>query len=225
VPNSSGASTTSWIVAGLNWAREQSSNGVRVVNLSAGAIEDSLSDDELFALSDACMNVLLSQQLLVTSAGNQPTDRYGVDVLAPVVPAALYERSIAVGAILPDASRWRDWDLNSTECVNNPFLQCLCSNYGPGRWLDVEAPGGRFIVTAHGGALGDYYTLDNCTITDFSTMGFGGTSAAAPIVSGASALLHGMRSDLWMEDIEQVLKMTAMNLHQPPYSIEHGYGG
>lgn len=57
-------------------------------------------------------------------------------------------------------------------------------------------------------------------------MAFSGTSAAAPLVAGVAALLKSYQPELTGEDIEQVLKLTARNLHAPAtgFDAEHGYG-
>ena len=121
--------------------------------------------------------------------------------------------------MMTDGSRWRDVNIAPFHCNFGPE-DCFASNYGD--WLDLVAPGGRLIVTTQLG--GGYYTLDGCDRNNLSNLGFGGTSAAAPVVAGAAALLRSYRPRLTGEDIEQLLKMGARNLFNPPYDPENGYG-
>ena len=105
-----------------------------------------------------------------------------------------------------DGQRWKDALLTPDYC-SNPSDTCYSSNYDPNhRLVDVIAPGGRLIITNN-------YTLANCDPNNPNTMAFGGTSAAAPFVSGVASLLRacvpGLR--LAAEDIEQVINRTASN--------------
>ena len=70
---------------------------------------------------------------------------------------------------------------------------CKASNYGD--WLDLEAPGGRYIVTTRGGWQQPlYYTWADCWDA------FSGTSAAAPVVTGAAALLKSYYREQFVDD-------------------------
>jgi len=94
------------------------------------------------------------------------------------------------------------------------------------------APGGRFIVTTRKGPYG-YYNLSGCTASslpqDGHDVGFGGTSAATPVVSGAAALLlasYGSVSPLVGDELSHVLEVTAslggLNLPTPPERYGRG---
>ncbi|MGH9196779.1 MAG: S8 family peptidase, partial [Acidimicrobiia bacterium] len=208
----------SWLTAGIAWT---TSAGIPIVNLSVGTLPNTAQNpDTLTALSEVCLDAFLSGQLLVAASGNVLSTNGGFDDAQPLFPSSITNRVLTVGAILPDGRRWRDPWIYATPCVGPaPANPCKASNYGP--WLDLMAPGGRFIATTNGGADGIYYTLANCNPSSFQTMGFSGTSAAAPVVSGAAALLKAYRSQLTGDDIEQLLKITALPLGP---SEEYGRG-
>lgn len=216
VLDAAGLGFISWLIQGLDWARE---HGIPILNASLGVIAG-VPADSLGALNEACLNTRLTGQLLVAASGNINTVN-GADQIQPIYPAAFHQRVAAVGAILPDGARWRDIRISPTLC-SSPGANCFASNFG--NWLDFEAAGGRFIVTTRGGSEGDYYRLDNCTPGSLENTGFSGTSAAAPVVTGVASLLRSFRPDLSGEDLEQVMKLTALNLPSPPYDVEDGWG-
>jgi len=81
------------------------------------------------------------------------------------------------------------------------------SNYGP--QLDLVAPGGEYLGLATldlmgyaGSDIGNYVEYD-------SSEAFGGTSAAAPIVTGVVALLLEANSSLTREEVIQILENNA----------------
>src|SRR2546428_4434995 len=132
------------------------------------SVDQYAGEDTLRALDDACLTAFEAGMLLVASSGNVPTFD-GNDQFTGLYPAAFPKRVFAVGAMLPDGQRWRDRNINPGYCDGQGNGQCLASNYGT--WLDVLAPGGRFIVTTKNGP-DSYYTLDGCNLNDFTTMGF-----------------------------------------------------
>ncbi|MGH9194234.1 MAG: S8 family serine peptidase [Acidimicrobiia bacterium] len=75
-----------------------------------------------------------------------------------------------------------------------------------------------------GGSNGLYYDLTGCTPNMWASMGFSGTSAAAPYVAGTAALLKHYRPQLTNEDVEQVMKLNATNFLQEPFERHVGYG-
>lgn len=206
-----GGGTPSELAAGLGWANE---NSLPIVNMSLGWNDANISTTDHNMLADATLALFKRGLLLVAASGNVDT---GNQFYA--CPADLDRRVYAVGAVLPNGVRWQDVaELQATDC--SFYFPCEDSNFGP--FLDVMAPGGRLIATTDLAPSG-YLTLNSCVFGDRTTMGFSGTSASAPVVSGIAALLLARRPELTGEDIEQVLNRTAAG----PYfgwTEEYGWG-
>ena len=77
-----------------------------------------------------------------------------------------------------------------------------------GSTLDLVAPGTNIIATKNGGG---YLTS-------------GGTSASAPHVTGAAALLLSLNPEFNQEDIKQILKSTADDINSPGWDLRSGAG-
>ena len=138
-----------WALAmarGIDWTRSQR---IPIVNMSLGFSETHISPDSIRYLGDICLNAFLSGQMLVAAAGNIKQDLLNPqtedDTTFRCYPAAYQQRAFAVGAILPDGTRWRDHTIQPLYCEGPGFGSCYSSNFGV--WLDVVAPGGRFIAT------------------------------------------------------------------------------
>lgn len=195
--------------------------GVPIVNMSLGspipACPSGQSCPEaMFPLNEACLNAYLSGVFLVASSGNADVHYNDFsENLHPLYPAAYHRRVFAVGAFMNDGRRWKDSDIAPGFCSNpsSAALYCRSSNYSPGDpWLDVVAPGGRYIVTTRDTALANrYHTLTGCIPGNLaSNTAFGGTSAAAPVVSGLAALLKSKHFDLTGDDFEQIIIRTTV---------------
>lgn len=109
------------------------------------------------------------------------------------------------------------------------------SNYGEG--IDFVAPssgGSRRIETTdiqssfgyntNAGTVGDYCEAENHT-------GFGGTSAATPLVAGVAALMLSVNPNLTAKDIRDILRETAVKIDsdnvtydEEGWNNEYGYG-
>ena len=107
---------------------------------------------------------------------------------------------IGVGGIQEDGSRWQD-------------SASFGSNYGVG--LDLVAPAKDILVTDRVGAAGldpsDYFTIS-------------GTSFATPMAAGVAALVLAARPSLDAEDVEHILRSSAVDLGAAGKDIEFGYG-
>lgn len=88
------------------------------------------------------------------------------------------------------------------------------SNFGPE--VDVCAPGVHICTTTNAGQ-GEVPHKNYM-------FAFRGTSAAAPIVAGVSALILSVNPQLKAEEVERILKYTATNIETPGYDVYTGFG-
>lgn len=88
------------------------------------------------------------------------------------------------------------------------------SNYN--HYVDVAAPGG----TNSGVTSEDIRVI---TENDNASWNYG-TSFSAPLVSGVAGLMKSMRTDVRAEDIEYILKHTAIDIEDPGFDNYTGYG-
>lgn len=205
-----GSGTTDSLVAGTNFAVN---HGARVLNFSLGSSGNGGLDP---AEQEALDNALAHNCVIVASAGNES---YGGQ-LAPVDYPAAYAPVIAVGAT----------DLND----NVSFY----SNGGPG--LDLVAPGGA--GTGQYRPDSDVFSTFLCPLSSaavseggFSPVtgvgadsNFGtaaGTSAAAPFVSAAAALLFSVEPSLTNTKVAQAIINNADSLNGGAgWDPKTGYG-
>ncbi len=168
-------------------------NGADVINCSWG--DQSIFDGPY--ITDAVNRAVTQGRggkgcVVVVSAGNE-----GVNAVS--FPARL-PNVIAVGAV----------DKNG--------LVCDYSNEGSE--LDVVAPSGKT------GMKGDVYTTDIAGDDGYESPGdytssFGGTSAAAPQVSGIAALILSLNPDLEYDEVPGIITSTADRLIR---NNQYGYG-
>lgn len=129
--------------------------------------------------------------LIVAAAGNASP---ALDTFFP----ANYERCIAVGASKADNTRWG------------------YSCYGPDDEVDLVAPSGDVDLN------GDIWTTDHSGANGYNSGGpngdepsgnytgrFGGTSAAAPLVAGAIAMVWSAFPALAAEEVREVIELSA----------------
>jgi subtilisin family serine protease len=102
------------------------------------------------------------------------------------------------------------------------------SNYGDA--LDVMAPGGEWVGLTTLDQMGEKGSAfgDNNYLEYDEYRAFGGTSAAAPIVSGVAALILQANPALRREEVFEILRRTADKVGDEPYIDGHnpmyGYG-
>lgn len=177
--SSSGAFTTSSLVAGLNYFHDLKVAGhnVRVVNASWGG----------YSYSSA-MNTAISQLndvgvLLVCAAGNDDTNNDD----RPHYPSDYdWPNVVSVGATGPTKR------------------SASYSNYGTS--VDIAAPGGDTVVSAEGYI---YSTQRSATPGLSVYVGREGTSMAAPVVTGALGLIVSQRPALTGSELRSLLLTSA----------------
>jgi len=196
VLNWAGYGSDSDIAAALDWTRSQ---GIKIANMSLGGGEYSS------LLCEAVRNNRAAGMTNIAAAGND-------DSSDAFYPAGYSRHCLSVNAFMMNGDRWDDHE----GALINLLCGLLDSPYGSnyGSTLDLTAPGGRGIFTTKHSVYDDgYYEVTapwhSCAgggITDWTLIdAFGGTSAAAPYVSGAAGLIMAMNPDLDGEDAEQIL--------------------
>lgn len=192
------------LIRGLNWAAGLPVPGypanptpAKVLNLSLGTETSSLCDNltaagRLYSTAQALAAVKAAGVTTITAAGNTGSDaRYSY-------PGNCYP-TINVGAT--GISGDRAWYSNFTE----PNAQ--------GVGVDISAPGGdnRDTVGAPAGTSGMMYSLLNTGTMGPQDPSYGnmeGTSMAAPLVSGAVALLYSIKPNITFDEVWTVLSKT-----------------
>lgn len=199
VLDSSGAATAADIARGLEWAR---SHGADIINLSLGkscasgwpACGSAIVDEAIEAAAAADI-------VMVGSAGNEGE--------ATVAYPAAHPEVIAVGAL--------DYELELA----------FYSNFGPD--LELTAPGGDTTADLNEDGYADGILQetfgDLCgapTLTAYCFLG--GTSFAAPHVSGAAALLRSHAPGATRQAVRSALRRSALDLGPAGVDQTYGYG-
>lgn len=189
----------------------------RMVNMSFGAMPPSGTMEEHL------YNAFHAGIFLAAASGNY-------DSYFRSWPAEYHPYVVSVGASLYDGRRWSDgnigWEPSWGYTDSVPSLGSSWGNH-----LKFLAPGGRFIPTTAGPAgyadpdparlfLPHHQDVPSTVASGSPYWGFGGTSAATPVVSGAAALIRSIAGDsLGNEEIAHLLSMTA----RPPFEGPSGY--
>jgi serine protease AprX len=190
-----GATDVSQVVAAVNWVAQHHHDpglNIRVINLSYGT--DGRQDYRLDPLAQAVEQARREGIVVVAAGGNA-----GADVPSLADPA-LDPFVVSVGAD----------DLKGTASVLDDVVAPFSSHGSADRNVDLVAPGvsitslrnpGSQIDEAHPGAV----------VNERFFRG-SGTSQAAAVVSGASALLLQARPDLTPDQVKKLFTSTARPL-------------
>lgn len=219
------------VIQALTYAQ---AHQIKFVNMSFGGPHGGGQTDH-GTLEEAVFNAFHAGMFLTASSGNGVP--YGP---TPSYPADIYPYVVSVGASLWTGRRWVDDDIpwGVWGYVETPPDPWPGSFSVWGNHLRFLAPGGRFvpsILGSTGYAEPDPLLLwmpansSNHSKLDFDSpwWGFGGTSAAAPVVTGAAALIRSVAGDsLGAEEIAHLLAMTARQVDPegPRYTPQEGWG-
>jgi len=198
-PDSGAAIYSDDVAAALLLAVAQNAD---VINLSLGGGKSTQTDCD--GSGDPAVDVINMEAAaagitVVVSAGNE---RYKDGIGFP----ACASHAIAVGATYQRNEGRVQWLQTCTDRTTEPELVTCFSNVGPA--LDVVAPGAFVWTAALGGGFGYFH----------------GTSAAAPVVAGAAALLKQQEPALTDVDVREALTSTALELGSSKNRTRNGDG-
>lgn len=196
--NTDGGSDVSQIIAGLNWVTEHQTaadgSRVRVVNLSFGT--DSVQPYQLDPLAAATENAWRHGLVVVVSGGNEgpSAGRLTDPAMDPYV--------LAVGA--SDGG-------NTIAGWGKPTVASFSSSGTATRHVDLLAPGASLVSLRAPGSFIDSTHAEGLVSGDTTRRLFrgSGTSQAAAVVAGASALLLQANPALTPDQVKAALIATA----------------
>jgi serine protease AprX len=214
VLDQNGAGTDSEVIAAIQTAIQlQSTYNIRVINLSVGRpVYESYTQDPLCQAVEQAWQAGIT---VVVAAGNYGRDNLaGTNGYGTITAPGNDPYAITVGAVNTEGSADRTNDVPASYSSKGPSLfdrvvkpdlvapgNGIISLYTPGDTLDQETPGNEvpfatFQTNGSNASSGTYYVLS-------------GTSMAAPMVSGAVALMAQQDPTLTPDQIKARLMKTA----------------
>jgi len=196
-----GVGLTSDVIAGINWViANKSKYNIRIMNLSLGhAITEPMAFDPL---CDAVMRASQAGIVVVAAAGNAGKTPDGTPVLGGIASPGNSPFAITVGAINTFDTVSRDDDQVTTYSSRGP------TKYDQIAKPDLAAPGNKIIsLEAQNSWIPTNYPSEH--IAGYGTNGYlrmSGTSMAAPMVTGAAALLLQAQPNLTPAQIKFLLQ-------------------
>ncbi len=190
-------------------------------------------DDTVTAFSTALRTVASSYDAVNNSWGkswafynlNDPENRNAAQALSEAVTLGRDGKgSILVFGVGND--RAKGYDANTSNLTNSPYTITVAALDNTGQVSSYSTPGASILVSAPSAGqsglrkYGQIVTTDRMGENGYNTApspqgdyayDFGGTSAAAPQVSGVVALMLEANPDLGYRDVQDILALTARN--------------
>jgi serine protease AprX len=214
VLDQNGAGTDSEVIAAIQTAIQlQSTYNIRVINLSVGRpVYESYTQDPLCQAVEQAWQAGIT---VVVAAGNYGRDNLaGTNGYGTITAPGNDPYAITVGAVNTEGTADRTDDVPASYSSKGPSLfdqvvkpdlvapgNAVVSLYTPGDTLDQEAssnevPFSAYQTNGSNASSGTYYMLS-------------GTSMAAPMVSGAAALMLQQNPNLTPDQVKARLMKTA----------------
>lgn len=194
-------------IAGIIGAITNNGDGIAGINWNAELYSQRVEDGKIETLYDAVLEALAyGCRLLNFSAGIESS----TELLAVTAATAYKNNALMISGMgndhdgipgYPAAYRWC-FAVGSSNMNDQPLV--MDSDHG--EHIDVVAPG-EFLYT---------------TIPESDYGNVGGTSFATPIVTGIASLLLSVRSDLYNDDLMNLIRISAKRY--PEWDQYGGYG-
>lgn len=235
VLDDSGSGSVSNAIAAINWAiSNKTAYNIRVINISFGTPpKDSYTTDPLCLAARQAFNAGI---LVVASAGNNGKSTSGAKLYGSINSPGIEPSVLTVGAANTYGTDNRMDDTVTTYSSRGPTRGYKTVSgkkvYDNLIKPDIVAPGNKLIGarsaasrTSTGSLVKLYPSLDIApTAADNAgTMYLSGTSMAAPVVSGAAAILFQARPDITPGMAKAILMYTAQPI-QGANTLEQGTG-